>query len=560
MVHFHLVVEMIKIEIIDDVAIIHRPFPFRFMQAIQAISGRKIWGDGHVSIQATPANMRLLQESGSELQLIDNGGALKAQNKLENLPTQHAKAELPDIGYQPALPLYQHQQHALALSWDREAYALLFDLGLGKTAILIANAGMLYKAGKIKGCLVVAPKGVHRQWLEQELPKHLDASIVHQCWLWKGKTIKFKFGEGLQFLAMNTDSLRTHQGQQTAMTFLELCDRKALMVVDESHAYKQYGTQRTRALLNFRPIVPYRRIATGTPITRNILDAWTQFMFLDQRILGHKYLSSFRTRYCIMGGWEGRQIVGQRNVEEFSTLIAPHSYRLTKSEALDLPEKIYVTREYDMSETTAKIYKEMKDHFLVELSNGSISDAPNAAVVLLRLQQIVCGSLPTNEGSQVTGKERINELLEVVRQVEGPVVVWARFIDNIRTIAEALKDEGEVRTYFGETSAKDRAIAVDDFNSNRARFFVSNPAAGGTGLNLQLSGCANVIYFSNDWSYVNRIQSEDRVHRIGTKGAVTYFDILATKSIDRMIMRSLRMKRELSSLTLDEIRQMIMEG
>lgn len=552
---------MIKIEIIDDVAIIHRPFPFRFLQAINALSGRKVWGDGHVSIQATPANMRLLKESAPELQIIDNANKLDDQAAFEQLPTQHAKAELPDVGYRPAMELYQHQKHALALSWDREAYALLFDMGLGKSAILIANAGMLYQAGKIKGCIIVAPKGVHRQWVEQEIPKHLDSSIQHHIWLWKGKTIRFRIEEGLQFLAMNTDSLRTHQGQQTAMTFLELLGRKVMMVADESHNFKTYGTQRTRALLNFRPLVPYRRIATGTPIAKNIIDAWTQFMFLDQRILGHRYLSSFRSRYCIMGGWEGRQIIGQRNTEEFYSLIAPHSYRLTKAEALDLPEKIYVAREYEMSETTHKAYKEMKDTLMVQFNDGTIADAQNAAVAMLRLQQIVCGSLPNEEGeTKETGKERIEELLEIVRQVEGPVVVWARFIDNIKAIEAALneEDDGRVVTYYGATGNKERQVAVEDFVLGRARYFVSNPAAGGVGLNLQ-GDCRNVVYFSNSFNYVERQQSEDRVHRIGTKGSVTYFDLVARRSVDRAILRSLRNKRDIATLTLDEIRMAVKE-
>jgi SNF2 family DNA or RNA helicase len=283
-------------------------------------------------------------------------------------------------------------------------------------------------------------------------------------------------------------------------------------------------------------------------------------MFLDQRILGHRYLSSFRSRYCIMGGWEGRQIIGQRNTEEFYSLIAPHSYRLTKAEALDLPEKIYVTREYEMSETTHKAYKEMKDTLMVQFNDGTIADAQNAAVAMLRLQQIVCGSLPNEEGeTKETGKERIEELLEIVRQVEGPVVVWARFIDNIKVIAAALQDEGLVVTYYGATSAEQRAEAVNSFCSGQARFFVSNPAAGGVGLNLQSSGCQTVVYYSNSFNYVERMQSEDRLHRIGTRGAVTYFDIVARKSVDRAILRSLRNKRDIATLTLDEIRMAVKE-
>jgi SNF2 family DNA or RNA helicase len=310
-----------------------------------------------------------------------------------------------------------------------------------------------------------------------------------------------------------------------------------------------------------RERVAYRRISTGTPIAKNIVDSWTQFNFLDPRILGHKYMSSFRARYCVMGGWEGKQIIGQKNTEEFYQMIAPHSYRLTKAEVLDLPPKQYVVREYDMSDRTWHHYRELRDNFLTQFEDGSITDVANAAVALLRLQQIVCGAVPSDSGTQDIGTERIEQCLEVVRQVSGPVIIWARFRDNIAQLQAALEREegdGSVVTYYGDTNAADRKKAVEKFLGEEARFFVSNPAAGGVGLNLQ-GKCQNVIYYSNSFNYVERIQSEDRTHRIGTVGQVTYFDLVARKSVDRLILRNLRTKSEISQLTFDQIRRGIVD-
>lgn len=336
-----------------------------------------------------------------------------------------------------------------------------------------------------------------------------------------------------------------------------------MMVVDESHNIKSWGADRTKAAIKLGHFATYRRIATGTPIAKNIIDSWTQFMFLDRKILGHDYLTSFRARYCIMGGWEGKQIIGQRNVEEFYHLISPHSFRMTKDEALDLPEKIYVRREYEMGDKTRSHYNELRKTFMTQLDSGDIVDVQNAAVALLRLQQIVCGYLPTEENEfQIISNERIEELMEIIDQVTGPVVIWARFTQDIKRLASAIrKKEGNdsVVTYFGETKGAEREEAKRRFLNGKSRFFISNPAAGGTGLNLQ-GDCRTVIYFSNSFDALHRWQSEDRTHRMGTKGSVTYFDIVAQSSVDRAILNNLKSKKSISSLTLDQIRQAISIG
>lgn len=551
----------IRAEVAGEVATLHGPFAFAFIKTINTLSGRKTWeGSSRVRVMASAGNIRLLKESDHEIEWIDKTGELKAQQELEALATQHSLPALPAIDYAPKNKLYAHQEKALALSWDRENYALFLEMGLGKSAILIANCGMLWAKGRLTGVLVISPKGVHRQWLETEVPKHLDPRVPVHSFIWNGKQINEPMNKsGLTFFSANTDIFRSATGNRQLRNFLAQHKGRSMIIVDESHNFKTASAERTKGLMATRELATFRRIATGTPIGKNIMDAWSQFNFLDTKILGHRYAASFRSRYCIMGGWEFKQVVGQKNSEEFYGLIAPHSFRLTKAEALDLPPKVYVAREYEMSEATMKHYKELKTSFMTQFEDGSIIDVTHAATALLRLQQIACGLIVTETGLQKISNERINETLEIIRQVEGPVVIWSRFTLNILELVELLEKEhgpGCAVSYYGDTSPTDRETAKQRFLSGEARFFVSNPQAGGTGLNLQ-GACRNVIYYSNDFNYISRQQSEDRTHRIGMSGAVTYFDLLARKSVDRAIIRNLRTKGDVSRLTFDQIRQAI---
>lgn len=541
------------------------PFDLEFYKTIACLSGRKVWsGSKVVSFDATAVNLKAIRAAVPQAKWDDASGKFAMLEELGNLAKQDAVAARAVSSWKPALTLRDHQQRCIDLSWERREYALLFEMGLGKTATLIANAGMLFAAGKIDAVLIVAPKGVDAQWINSEIPLHSDKNYSINCVLWNGKGYDVKAftkPNTLHYYAMNVDAL-IHKGGPAATKFIERFDGRVMMIVDESHAIKSGIAQRTKAAIAIGTKCAYRRISTGTPIARSIEDAWSQFMFLNPDILGHKYITSFRRRYCIMGGFEGRQVVGQQRVDEFNGLIAPHSFRLTKAEAVDLPAKIYVKRIYEMGADVKRHFKLLKSQLMTELSDGSVLTVANAASKMMRLQQATCGQLPQEDGTlEYISDERIEQMLQIVEQVEGPVVVWARFKADIARIAAALAraypDAGVV-TYYGDTNKRDRDAAVVRFKSGAARFFVSNPASGGTGLNLQ-GACQSVIYYSNDYNALSRWQSEDRTHRMGMRGSVTYFDIVAKGSIDNLILSNLDRKKSLSDLTLDDIRRALTE-
>lgn len=552
---------MIKIELLGEKAKAisnDESFPTTFIMAMSTLSGRKKWEKDQVIFEATASNLRLLKEMEFVFKWIDKSGQLKEQAEFESNAPEVSIAVL--TKYKPAVSLFDHQKKALALSADKVAFAYLLEMGLGKTAIAVANAGYLYLKKEITAVLVIAPKGVHRQWTDSEIPLHIDKRIKYKTYTWGDKLDKISNGGSLIFLSMNVDSIRTPRGFSVAEEFLETYKNKVMMIVDESHLIKNGSTDRTRAAWKLGKMAKFRRILTGTPIAKSIIDAWSQFMFLDERILGHRYMTSFRARYCIMGGWENKQIVGQKNTDEFTRLIQPHSYRKTKDEVLDLPPKTYIQRVYEMGEETKKHYNSLRNTFMTMLEDGEIVDVPNAAVAALRLQQILCGYLAREDGTlQQISNERIEALLEIVRQVKGQIVIWARFVEDINRIQRAMiKEEGKdcCLVYYGETKSKERTIAVDKFVNGKIRFLISNPQAGGTGLNLQGKNIS-AIYYSNSFRSLDRWQSEDRIHRMGTIGTVNYFDLICARSVDKGILLNLRNKKSISDLTLDEIRGLI---
>ena len=553
-----------KCVIQGSTGVLEGPFPISFISTISLLNGKKTWrSKNSVQFEAITSNLKRLQKCGHDIEFIDESGILADLAEFENLPTQIATVEAVKTNYQPKLKLRDYQEKAVNLSADRHSYAYFLEVGLGKSAITITNIGMLVLANKLTGVLIVSPRGVHRQWCEEQFPDHLDSQIKQRSIIWNGTIPNVKRrDEQLTVFSINIDAIRTKNGFKAASEFLKEHSGKNMVVIDESQKIKSGSSQRTKAAWSLGAMATYRRILSGTPIAKNVGDLFSQFKFLDERILNHKYFVSFRNHFLILGGFEGKQIVGQKNVEELYSLIAPHSFRLTKAEALDLPEKIYTKQVYEMSETSAMHYQNLKKNFLTLLDNGDIVDVPNAVSCLVRLQQTLSGYLPSEDGVfEVFSNDRIEQMLEVIEQIEGQAIIFSRFTKDIDRIIEALNNEygNDQAVRYDGTNVRDRDNSIKLFLGGNARFFVANQAAASTGLNLQTGGCQHMIFYSNSFDYIAREQAEGRIHRLGTKGAVTYIDLVASKSIDGHILKNLRNKKNISDLTLDSIRKSLVE-
>jgi len=461
---------------------------------------------------------------------------------------------------------YAHQLTALEKSWNRDTFAYFMEMGTGKTKVLIDNLSMLYDKGKVDGALIVAPKGVVGTWYNQELPTHMPDHIENVTVLWQANINKkqqdnldqlFKTGHELHILIMNVEAFSTTKGLNFAKKFLR--SHKSLMAIDESTTIKNPKAKRTRNILELSSLCKYRRIMTGSPVTKNPLDLYTQCYFLDPFHLGHESYYSFRMRYAVMktahiSGRSIQLVAGFRNLGELSDKLLPFSYRVLKEDCLDLPDKIYMRREIQLTDEQKKLYKQMRQEALATL-NGKTVTTMTALTQLMRLHQITCGHFSADDGTiQEVKNNRLAELLDVLEEVEGKAIIWAHYQHDVKNIFKLLEDKfgpGSVVHYYGKTLPEERDYAIKNFkNNDKVRFFVGTPQTGGYGITLTQAN--TVIYYSNGYDLEKRMQSEDRAHRIGQKKTVTYVDIIAEDTVDTKIVKSLRKKINIASKVMGE--------
>jgi len=461
---------------------------------------------------------------------------------------------------------YKHQMTALEKSWNRETYAYFMEMGTGKTKVLIDNLAMLYDKGKVDGALIVAPKGVVGTWYNQEIPSHLPDHIENVTVLWQPNITKkqqekldslFKSEEFLHILIMNVEALSTTKGRDFAAKFLS--SHSTLMAIDESTTIKNPGAKRTKNILKLSESAKYRRIMTGSPVTKNPLDLYSQCEFLSPWLLDFTSYYAFRNRYAemktIYAHGRSVQVVDKfKNLGELSDQLKNFSYRVLKEDCLDLPDKIYMKRNIKLSPDQLKLYNQMKETALANL-NGKQVTTVNALTQLMRLHQITCGHFTADDGTtQLISNNRIDELMDVLEEVEGKAIIWAHYQYDINAITKAITKEygpGSVVDYYGLTPQDQRQPNIKKFQDDpRCRFMIGTPSTGGYGITLTAAN--TVIYYSNGYDLEKRLQSEDRAHRIGQQKSVTYVDLICDETVDEKIVEALRKKINIASEVLGE--------
>ena len=339
---------------------------------------------------------------------------------------------------------YKHQLDALETSWNREVYALFMEMGTGKTKVLIDNMSMLYDKGKIDGALIVAPKGVIGTWFKQEIPAHLVDHVEKKTILWQSLINKkqqeklntlFEIDEDLHILIMNVEAFSTTKGLKFAEKFIN--SHKTLMAVDESTTIKNPKAKRTKNIIRISKQAKYRRILTGSPVTKNPLDLYTQCEFLDPYLLDFQSFYAFRNRYAEMktANFYGRsvQIITKfRHLDELANKLKPFSYRVLKEDCLDLPPKTFMKREIELTPEQQEVYSQMKKMALA-FFNGKAVTTATALTQIMRLQQITCGHFTADDGSiQDIKNNRLSELMDVLNEIEGIVGIWAHYQHDVK--------------------------------------------------------------------------------------------------------------------------------
>jgi len=465
---------------------------------------------------------------------------------------------------------YEHQLKALEKSWASDTYALFMEMGTGKSKVLVDNIAILYDRGAIKGALIIAPKGVYKNWDQIEFPVHLPDHVEHTKVLWEPTITKKKQMEldtlfddkgDLKILIMNVEAFSTTKGLDFARSFLNIFLGRALIGVDESTTIKNPTAKRTKNILKLADQAKYRRILTGSPVTKSPLDLFSQCEFLDPYHLGHASYYSFRARYANMvkrnfGGRQVQLVVSYRRLDELADILDKFSYRVLKEDCLDLPEKVFTKRLIELTPEQDKAYKQMKQMALAMLDNGEVMTTVNVMTQLMRLHQITCGHFKADDGTTTALKNnRIDALMQLLEETEGKVIIWANYREDIKNIVESLKKAyGEASTveYHGGVDAtlRQKHIALFQEKNGPARYFVGNAQTGGYGITLTAAN--TVVYYSNSYDLEKRLQSEDRAHRIGQTGSVTYVDLIAENTVDHKIVKSLRSKINIANEIMGE--------
>lgn len=465
---------------------------------------------------------------------------------------------------------FKHQLEEWEASRSMPTRALFWEMGTGKTKLVIDTAAWLREAGEIDGMLVLAPNGVHDAWILDELPTHMTLPYWAHAWRsgsaatkWHAKEVaQLTSRDGLVVLAMSYDGFMTKRGHEAALKFLD--KRRCLFVADEVHRLKTPSAKRTRAAVYAGRRAQYKRILTGTPVTNSPFDVYCPLKFLDENFWKPEFASyeSFKTYF---GVWEERvnsqtggrfsQVVSYRNIDQLAAIVDRVSSRVTKDQVLDLPPKVYKKVYFEMAPEQARVYEAIKNDMVAFLNSGEVITTPLVIVQLMRLQQVTCGYVPSDGAEALTrfdDNPRLKCLLEVLEDSPGQAIVFARFREDINQICAALG--ADCVRYDGAVEQDARVEARRRFQDGSARYFVGNPAAAGVGLTL--TAAKTVVYYSNNFSLEQRLQSEDRAHRIGQSSSVTYIDVVARGTVDSRIVKALRDKLNIASqITGDEVRK-----
>ena len=498
------------------------------------------------------------------------------------------------MDYQPKTEPFPHQLEIFEATRDLAGHALFLEQGTGKSKIAIDTAAWLYEKGEIDTVITLAPKAVAPNWTYDEIPTHLPDRVAESTlsFLWRTERAKTKAYQaslpdvlahtGLLWVSMSYDALMTENRKGArplkglrrnfkGYEFTkELLKRRVMLIMDESARIKNPGAKRSKRVFAASKHALFTRLLTGTPVSNSPFDVFSQLRCLDAEVWDRRGCASFAAFKAVYGDWVEniRRDTGQRfktlisytNLADLHSIVDAMGSRRLLTEVMDLPDRIYQKRRFDLTTKQWSAYRALRDECMVLLDSGELITAPLAITRLLRFQQLTSNYLVDDEGGVVQIEDenpRLKCLRDVLEGVSGSAIVWAKFQKDIDQIAELCAAmEVTAVTYDGRTSAADREVARNSLQDRSARIFIGNPAAAGEGLTLHAA--TTVIYYNTSFRLSDRLQSEARAFRIGQKFPVIYIDIIANDTVDEHVVRALREKVEVASIvTGDKLRQWI---
>jgi SNF2 family DNA or RNA helicase len=430
-------------------------------------------------------------------------------------------------------------------------------MGCGKTLTAIATAGALYKANRIKRVLIVAPTSVCSVW-----PKEFDefAEFPHIVKVMLG-TKKQRLKQLDDLHAFPLQALRVavinYESTWREGIFNALMEfRPDLIIADESQRIKTFDTEQSKAMHQLGDQTPYKMILSGTPVQNNALDLYSQYRFLDPTVFGKNFYK-FKNHYCVMGGFNNKNIIAYRDLEGLTKKEHSIAYRVTKEEALDLPEQTFETRYIEFTPKERKLYDKIRRESAAELANGQTITASTVLTKMLRLQQMTGGFLITDDSDkpQQISSGKINALEDIIDDyVIGTgkkLVVFARFRAEIDLISKLLtKKKIGFGQIYGDIPLNQRGAIVQDFQTNpNTKVFLAQIDTAGLGITL--TAADTCVYYSVNFNYAAYSQSLARIHRIGQRNVCTYIHLTVEKTIDQIVLKALQRKEDLAKTIVD---------
>lgn len=467
------------------------------------------------------------------------------------------------FGYVPENDEFKETAH--------HGYGFLFEIGCGKTLTAMAVTGALWKYGKAKKVLVVAPASVCGVWIK-DLAEQADFPVETALMFGEKakrlnalQRLQESRSEALKVAVINYEST-WRDGLYEALRGWD----PDVIIADESQRIKSHDAAQSKAMHKLGDAARFRLILSGTPIQNNAIDIFSQYRFLDPGVFGTNFYA-FRNRYAILGGFNKKQIVGYRDLDELVRKEHSIAYRVTKAEALDLPEQTFENRYIQLEPPVRRLYDQIKRESYAELETGDSITAGTVLTKLLRLQQLTGGFLRTDESEQPKEihTQKLQALMEIVEDcvdAQQKLVIFARFTAEIDLIAEAFRKKGiRASVMDGRTPTEhktdqlgrehmSRAELVQDFQTNPETVaFIAQIQTAGLGITLHAASLA--VYYSLDFNYGSYEQSTGRIHRIGQKHPCTYIHLIAEKTVDEKVMKALAAKNDIAKDLVDNWRQ-----
>ena len=448
-----------------------------------------------------------------------------------------------------------------------KGFGLLFEMGCGKTLTSIAIAGAGYKMDKVHRVLIVAPTSVVAVW-PKELQEYAAFPYVVKTLL-GDKRQRLKALDDLQrfpyphlkIAVINYESVWRDEIEDALNKY-----NADLIICDESQRIKSHDAQQSKALHRLGDQARYKMILSGTPIQNDATDIWSQYRFLDKTVFGTNFYT-FRNKYCEMGGFSGKQVVGIRPESKAELIEREHSvaFRVTKAEALDLPEQTFETRTVSFSRKERDIYDQIRKDSCAELEGGGTITATTVLTKLLRLQQFTGGFLAEDDADRPTlvcraKLEALRDILEdYVRDGKKKLVIFARFIPEVMEIIKLSEkllapDKKKTVAIYGAIKKEERGEIIKQFQTDPDTMVIVGQIDT-LGVGVTLTAADTCVYYSVNFNFATYDQSKSRIHRIGQHHPCTYIHLTVENTLDSMVLKALEKKQDLAKTVVDDWRQ-----